>query len=377
MKIKTICCAPDSFKESMRASLACDAMEKGIHAYDPSIKVIKVPMADGGEGTLDALVEATDGKIYTHIVKDPLGNDIQARFGLLGHQKTAVIEMAEASGLELVPLDKRNPLFTSSYGTGQLIKACLDYRVEKILIGIGGSATNDGGTGMLEALGVKFYDQNHQEIHMNGMNLQFIEHIDISHLDKRLKKLQSDIACDVDNTLCGPQGASAIYGPQKGATPLMVEQLDTYLMHLAKIIKKDLNIDVLDLKGGGAAGGLGVALSAFLKGTLKRGIDCVIETAMLEEKLNEVDLIFTGEGKMDSQTQFGKTPMGVLLCGQKKHIPVIGFTGIKGQSYEVLLEKGFKDIIQITPEHTELSVALKEGPLNLKESVYAYLKAGD
>ena len=374
MKKLTILCAPDSFKESMSAQRACEAMEKGIHKYNQKIEVIKCPMADGGEGTVDALVSATNGQNHKTFVNDPLGNRIEAKYGLLGDLKTAVIEMAEASGLEKVPVEKRNPLLTSSFGTGQLILACLDHKVEKILIGIGGSATNDGGSGMLEALGVRFLDKNNQSLHMNGNTLKEIESIDISQLDKRLKDIHIDVACDVDNTLCGDKGASAVYGPQKGASGEMVKILDSNLMHYASIIKKDLGIDVLNLKGGGAAGGLGVALSAFLNGNLKRGISLVIDYAKLEDKMKSVDLVFTGEGKMDEQTQYGKTPMGVALVAKKYQKPLIGFCGKKGDKADILLDLGFKALIQISDDRLPLEIVLKEGSNNLEKAVYSYLE---
>lgn len=374
MKLKTILCAPDSFKESMSAEEACNAMEKGIKAIDPSIRVIKMPMADGGEGTLDALISSTQGRIHSTRVQDPLGNLIMARYGISGDQKTAVMEMAEASGLARVPFELRNPLLTSTFGTGQLIQACLNHNIEQLLIGIGGSATNDGGSGALEALGVVFYDEKHQVIKMNGQNLSLIETIDISALDARVKKVKIDVACDVTNTLCGEWGASYVYGPQKGGTVDMIKILDENLLHFAHIIKKDLDKDVLDIKGGGAAGGLGMALSVFLEAKLQKGIDLVLHHSHLEEKLEGVDLVLTAEGKMDEQTQFGKTPMGVCLTARQKGIPVIAFCGQKGQGVDELFALGFQEILQISDESLDLKTALENGVQNLELKVKETIK---
>ena len=374
MKNLTILCAPDSFKESMSAALACDAMERGLHRFNPEINVIKVPMADGGEGTVAALVHSNNGEFISIDVLDPLGRMIKAQYGILGDKETAVIEMAAASGLDLLKNEEKNPYFTSTFGTGQLIIDALDKGIKKLLIGIGGSATNEGGTGMLEALGVRFLDKNAHVLKMNGLILSKLESIDISGLDKRLKDVQIDVACDVTNTLCGLKGASAIYGPQKGANQEMVEVLDQNLLHYASVIKKDLGIDVLDLSGGGAAGGLGVALSAFLNGKLQKGIDLVIQYSQLEEKLNGVDLVFSAEGKIDYQTRFGKTPVGVALAAQKHGLKTIIFGGKVEVDKNEFKDLGIIECIQISPEGLDLKTALLEGSNNLEKAVFEYMK---
>ncbi len=374
MKIQTILCAPDSFKESMSASQACDAMEKGILSVDSNIEVIKVPMADGGEGTVDALVSSTRGRIFNVKVHDPLGRIIESKYGVLGDGETAVIEMAAASGLELLNEEEKNPYLTTTFGTGELILDALDKGVKKFLIGIGGSATNDGGTGMLEALGVRFLDKDNNCLKMNGQRLIDIHKIDISSLDKRLKDVKIDVACDVTNTLCGFEGASYVYGPQKGANQEMVEVLDQYLKHYAGIIKKDLNKDVLNISGGGAAGGLGVAMSAFLNANLKKGIDLVIQYSNLEEKLIDVDLVFTAEGKIDFQTRFGKTPVGVSMLAQKYNIDCVGFGGKVDIEKDALKDLGMSHLIKITPDDMDLKDALKNGEKNLEKSVAIYLE---
>lgn len=369
-----ILCAPDSFKESMSAKEACDAMERGIKRFDSTIDVIKVPMADGGEGTVDALVSSTNGKFIYSSVLDPLGRKIESKYGILGDGITAVIEMASASGLELLKNHEKNPYLTSTYGTGQLILNALDKGVKKFLIGIGGSATNDGGTGMLQALGVRFFDKDKQLLKMNGLALKEIDHIDLSQLDKRLKEVEIDVACDVSNTLCGLEGASFIYGPQKGASPEMVEVLDQALKHYADIIEKDFGLNVLSIVGGGAAGGLGVALSAFLNAHLQKGIELVTKYSNLEGKLKDVDLVFTAEGKIDAQTRFGKTPVGVSKTALNMAIPCIAFAGKVDVKNDAFIDLGIMDIIQITANDVDLETALKEGASNLEKSVYKYMK---
>ena len=266
----TIVLAPDSFKESMTAKEACMAMERGIKKVNPDIKCIHVPMADGGEGTMQSLVDATNGKVYSLEVVGPLGNKVQAEYGILGDGEIGILEMASASGIHLVSLDKRNPLITTTYGTGEVIKACLDKGVKKLLIGIGGSATNDGGAGVIQALGGRLLDKNGNELGFGGGELDKLHSIDLTNFDSRLKDVIVEVACDVNNPLCGERGASNVFGPQKGATPEMVKLLDDNLRHYAGIIKSQLGKDVLDAEGAGAAGGLGAGLMAFLNGTLKK-----------------------------------------------------------------------------------------------------------
>lgn len=357
--------APDSFKESMTAKEVCDAMEKGIKKADSAAEVIKVPMADGGEGTVDSLVDATNGQRVIVEVTGPLGNKINAYYGILGNGTTAVIEMAKASGLEIVEKKKRNPMITTTFGTGELIRDALDHNVKEIIIGLGGSSTNDGGSGMAQALGAKLLDQNNHQISFGGGNLDKLDKIDISNLDSRLQDVKIILASDVTNPLIGKDGASRVFGSQKGATPEMVEKLENNLQHYAKIIKRDLNKDVASVSGAGAAGGLGAGLMAFTTCKMRQGVDIAIEVTKLEEKVKSADYIFTGEGGTDFQTKFGKTPYGVAKLGKKYHKPVISLAGYLGEGIDSLYSEGFTAIFGIIPGACDLSTALKNGPSNV------------
>ena len=357
--------APDSFKESMTAKEVCNAMERGIKQANPAAEVIKVPMADGGEGTVDSLVDATNGQRVIVEVTGPLGNKISAYYGILGNGTTAVIEMAKASGLEIVEKKKRNPMITTTFGTGELIRDALDHNVKEIIIGLGGSSTNDGGSGMAQALGAKLLDQNNNQISFGGGNLDKLDKIDISDLDSRLQDVKIILASDVTNPLIGKDGASRVFGPQKGATPEMVEKLENNLQHYAKIIKRDLNKDVASVAGAGAAGGLGAGLMAFTTCEMSRGVDLAIEVTKLEEKIRDADYVFTGEGGTDFQTKFGKTPYGVAKLGKKYHKPVISLAGYLGEGIDSLYGEGFTAIFGIIPGACDLSTALKNGPSNV------------
>ena len=364
----TILLAPDSFKESMSAKEVCEAMEKGIKKVNNDINCIHVPMADGGEGTMQSLVDATGGKIYSLNVVGPLGNKVKAFYGILGDGETGMLEMASASGIQLVTKEKRNPLITTTYGTGQLIKACLDYGVKRLLIAIGGSSTNDGGAGVIQALGGKFMDAKGNELGFGGGELGKLKTIDLNNFDPRLKNIIIEVACDVNNPLCGDNGASNVFGPQKGATVQMIEELDNNLRHYARIVKEQLGKDVLDVPGAGAAGGLGAGLMAFLNASLKKGIDMVIEYTKLEEKVKCSDMVWTGEGSIDFQTQYGKTPLGVAIVAKQYNKPVIAFAGRIGENIEVLYEKGIDSIFSIVKELTTLDEALVNGKENLEET---------
>ena len=357
--------APDSFKESMTAKEVCDAMEKGIKEADSAAEVIKVPMADGGEGTVDSLVDGTQGQRVIVEVTGPLGNKISAYYGILGNGTTAVIEMAKASGLEIVEKKKRNPMITTTFGTGELIRDALDHNVKEIIIGLGGSSTNDGGSGMAQALGAKLLDQNNHQIPFGGGNLDKLDKIDISNLDSRLQDVKIILASDVTNPLIGKDGASRVFGPQKGATPEMVEKLENNLQHYAKIVKRDLNKEVALVSGAGAAGGLGAGLIAFTTCEMRRGVDLAIEVTKLEEKIRDADYVFTGEGGTDFQTKFGKTPYGVAKLGKKYHKPVISLAGYLGEGIDSLYSEGFTAIFGIIPGACDLSTALKNGPSNV------------
>jgi len=363
-----IALAPDSFKESMTAKEVCEAMERGIKKANSNISCIHIPMADGGEGTMQSLVDATDGKIYSLEVVGPLGNKVEAQYGILGEGETGILEMASASGIQLVHLEKRNPLLTTTYGTGQLIKACLDHGVKKLLIGIGGSATNDGGAGVIQALGGRLLDKQGNELAFGGGELGKLSTIDLSNFDSRLKDVIVEVACDVNNPLCGERGASNVFGPQKGATQEMIGILDDNLKHYADIIKRQLGKNVLDEPGAGAAGGLGAGLLAFLNGTLKKGIEMVIEYAGLEEKIKDAHMVWTGEGSIDFQTQYGKTPLGVATVAKKHNKPVIALAGRVGEGIDILYESGIDSIFGITKGATSLEEALVKGQENIEKT---------
>ncbi len=357
--------APDSYKESLSAMEAADCIEKGFKQIIPHAEYVKVPMADGGEGTVQSLVDATGGSIIPAMVTGPLGEPVEAFFGLLGDKKTAVIEMAAASGLHLVPAGKRNPLVTTTKGTGELIKSALDLGVTHIIVGIGGSATNDGGAGMAQALGARLLDAEGREIGGGGGALSILSSIDLSQLDGRLAGIKIEVACDVDNPLTGEKGASAIFGPQKGADPQMVGMLDKNLAHYASVIEKDLGKKIKDVPGAGAAGGLGGGLLAFLPAELKRGVDIVIAAAGLEQIVADADLVITGEGRIDGQTIFGKTPIGVAGTAKKSGVPVIGLAGSISRDSEVVREHGIDAVFSIVPG----AVALEDAFRNASEYV--------
>lgn len=316
----------DKYKGSLSALEVCTIIGNAIRKVDRSIEVVISPMADGGEGTVDTLVESEKGRYVKARVKDPLGKVINSKFGII-KKDIAVIEMALASGLWLVPHDKRNPMETTTYGTGELIRKALDMGCKKVIIGIGGSATTDGGMGMAQALGVKFYDENENLLGFGGKELSRLRKIDISGIHSRVCSTEFLVACDVDNPLTGRSGAAYVYSPQKGATKHMVEDLDKGLINFAKVIKKDLGKDIRNLKGAGAAGGLGAGLVAFLDAKLRRGTDIVIETTNLRQKMSGVDLVITGEGTLDKQTFFGKSAYGVAKLAKEYNIPVITING--------------------------------------------------
>lgn len=361
--------APDSFKGSLTAVEVSDAIEQGVREIFPEAEIVKIPMADGGDGTVQCLVNATGGEILREKVTDPLGDEVLASYGILGDKKTAVIEMAEASGLTLVPENKRNPLITTTYGTGQLIKAALDQGCRKMIIGIGGSATNDGGAGMVQALGAKLLDKNGEEIGFGGGELKKVFRIDTKCLDNRLSETKVLIASDVSNPLCGPKGASRIYGPQKGATPEVIEELDESLAHFAEVIKRDLHKDIKDIPGAGAAGGLGASLIAFLDAELKPGIDIMIEIAKLEQDIKDADLVVTGEGKIDSQTIYGKAPIGVARIAKKYNIPVIAVAAIIGDDADIVHQYGINTLIKISEPPMSLDESLPNKVSLIKNSI--------
>ena len=349
--------APQGFKGNLTALEVSVAIEKGIRRVVPQVIASLVPMADGGEGTTQALVDALGGEMIPVTVTDPMGGRVVACWGFLSDGVTAVIEMAAASGLGLVSPEKRNPLLATTYGTGELIGDALEKGCRKFIIGIGGSATNDGGAGMAQALGAGLFDGREEPIKFGGAALANLEHIDITTLDHRLAECDILVACDVDNPLCGPEGASCVYGPQKGATSQMVARLDSALAHYASVIRRDLGIDIRNVPGVGAAGGLGAGLMVFLKAKLQPGIEIIIQATGLVERLKGASLVFTGEGRIDSQTACGKTPVGVARKAKEFGLPVIALAGEIGDGYQAVYEQGIDTVFSIAP-----------GPISFRES---------
>lgn len=358
--------APDSYKESLTAMEVATAIESGFKEIMPDAEYIKLPMADGGEGTVQSLVDATGGDIVTVEVTGPLGQPVEGFYGLLGDGSTAVIEMAAASGLHLVETDERNPLLTTTYGTGELIKAALDRGVDHIIIGIGGSSTNDGGVGMAQALGAKLVDANGVDLPFGGGALADLVSIDLSGLDSRLATVQLEVACDVDNPLCGPKGASHIFGPQKGATPEMVTELDANLAHYAEVIRQTNGKEVINQAGAGAAGGLGAALLGLFDATLRPGISIVMDAVNLAEVVKDADLVITGEGRIDSQTIHGKTPIGVARTAKLYNLPVIGIAGSTARDCRVVHDHGLDAVYSVVLGVTDLPTALEEAAFNVE-----------
>ncbi|MCU6198181.1 glycerate kinase [Citrobacter cronae] len=371
--------APDSYKESLSALEVATAIELGFREIWPEADYVKIPVADGGEGTVEAMVAATQGHLVHVDVTGPLGNTIQAFYGLSGDERTAFIEMAAASGLEQVPANLRDPLKTTSWGTGELIRHALDAGVEHIIIGIGGSATNDGGAGMVQVLGARLLDAQDEDIAHGAMGLESLTRIDISQLDPRLAGCRIEVACDVTNPLTGKEGASVIFGPQKGATAEMIPRLDRALTHYAQLIARDLDVNVLELAGGGAAGGMGAALYAFCGAQLRRGIEIVTDALRLDACVADADLVVTGEGRIDSQTIHGKVPVGVAKIAKRYNKPVIGIAGSLTADVGVVHQHGLDAVFSVIYTICSLDEALKNANENVRmtaRNVAATLKAG-
>ncbi|CAI1681205.1 Glycerate kinase [Serratia quinivorans] len=364
--LKKVVIAPDSFKESLSAMEVAEAIERGFRQVYPQVQYVKLPMADGGEGTVDSMVAATGGEIVRVEVTGPLGQPVSAFYGLLGVGETAVIEMAAASGLHLAPKERRDPRITTSYGTGELILAALERGVKAIILGIGGSATNDGGAGMMQALGARLLDDQQQPLPPGGAALARLAQIDLSAVDPRLQQVSVTAACDVDNPLCGPHGASAVFGPQKGATPEMVTQLDAALSHFGSLLQQATGREVLNAPGAGAAGGMGAALLGMLNARLRPGIEIVIETLRLEEALRDADLVITGEGRLDSQSIHGKTPIGVARVAKRHGLPVIGIAGSLSKDYQVVHQHGIDAAFSVLDRVVTLEEALTDAATNLE-----------
>ncbi|TFW31959.1 glycerate kinase [Massilia horti] len=358
--------APDSFKESLSAMDVATAIEGGFREIFPNAEYVKKPMADGGEGTVQAMIDATGGRKIECQVTGPLGEQVAGFYGLTGgDDPVAVIEMAAASGLELVPPQSRNPATTTSFGTGELIRHALDAGARKFVLGVGGSATNDGGAGMVQALGVRLLDAQGAELAYGGGELARLDRIDVSGLDARIRDCTFEIASDVSNPLVGPQGASAIFGPQKGATPEMVEQLDANLRHYAKVLDRDLGRDVAQVEGAGAGGGIAAAMLVFFNGRLRPGSEIVAEAIGLDAAIRDADLVITGEGRIDSQTINGKTPIGVTRVAQRHGKPVIGIGGCLAPNASVVHEHGIDAIFAAVNCPCTVQEALAAASANL------------
>jgi glycerate kinase len=357
-----IAIAPDSFKGTLTALEAAECIERGLRRELLNLSIRKIPMADGGDGTVRAIVDATKGRLKRAKVHDPLRRSVWAQYGISGDGHTAIIEMAAASGLVLLKPFERNPMSTTTCGTGDLISAALRTGVKKILVGIGGSATNDGGMGMARALGFRFLDKNGHEIPDCGGSLGKLARIDVSGKTAALNRVQIEVSCDVDNPLTGPHGAARVYGKQKGAGPDEIRVLDRNLKHFARIVRMDLGVDVDHLAGAGAAGGLGAGLMAFLAASLRPGIDLVAEAIGLPRRLAGCDLVITGEGRTDAQTLHGKAPMGVIREARKQGIPVVIISGSIGPGAESLLDHGVEAYFSALPEPMDDEEIKRRGP---------------
>lgn len=350
--------AMDSFKGSLSSIESSTAIAAGIKEVYPHADIEVLPLADGGEGTVEALVNATDGTLVTIPVTGPLNETVKATYGILGDGKTAVIEVAEACGLPLVPYGERNPLKATSYGVGEIISDAIEKGSREFVIGLGGSATNDAGIGMLQALGFCFYDMNGEKVGIDGQSLTDIWSIDLKQVNPMLKECRFRVACDVKNPLYGPEGAAHIFGPQKGATPEMVEQLDKGLKHIAEIVLYTLQTDINQIEGAGAAGGLGAAFSSFLHADLQSGIELVMEIIEMEKSMQGADFVITGEGKLDGQTSMGKAPLGVAELAQMHNIPVIALAGGITEETAVLNKLGITSYFSILNQPMTLEEAM-------------------
>lgn len=339
--------APQSFKGSLGAADVARAMARGVRQVFPEAEIDLLPIADGGEGTVQALVQASGGHTVTTRVMGPLGQTVNASWGLLGLGDAAVVEMSAASGLPLIPRSARDPLRATTYGTGELILHALDHGIQRLIVGLGGSATNDGGAGMAQALGARLLDKDGNQIPVGGAGLEQLDRIDMSQLDPRVRNIDVEAAVDVNNPLCGPEGASHVYGPQKGANAATVEELDTALDHYADIIQRDLGKDVRHVPGAGAAGGMGAGLLAFLDARMEPGVDIVFRALNVEERIGRGSLVLTGEGRMDSQDVYGKAPMAVASLANRLGVPVIAIVGSTSRDYRVVFDHGLDAVIGI------------------------------
>lgn len=359
--------APDSFKESLSAEFVARAIAAGVRDAMPEAEIVCVPMADGGEGTLDAVLSATCGERRSSEVEGPLGQPVIAQWGWLPDKATAVIEMAAASGIHLVPPSDRDPCRASTYGTGQLILAALEAGAQRIILGFGGSATNDGGSGMMKALGAQFLDVSSAPIAQGGLDLQRLARLKLDALDVRLHRVAFEVACDVDNPLCGPDGASHVFGPQKGANPAQVIALDSALERYADICTAALGCDERTFKGAGSGGGIGYAAKMFLNASFRPGAELVADLSGLAQAIQGAALVITGEGKMDEQTLHGKTPAGVAAFAMAAGVPTIALAGTLGAGYQKLREIGIDAAFSITSGPMTLDAACSDAAHLLRE----------
>jgi len=357
--------APNSFKESLSAFEASSAISSGVHSAWPEAEVVERPLADGGDGTMDVLISATGGRMCHADVSDPLRREVESCFGVLGDGITGVVEMARASGLALLAPEERNPSLTTTMGTGELIRAALDVGIERLIVGVGGSATNDAGMGMAHALGVRFKDSLGRTLDPVGKSLERISTVDLSGLDPRLAGLQVTVACDVKNPLFGPKGAAQVYARQKGATSIEVEFLDGGLRRWAEVIERDLRRNVADLPGAGAAGGLGAGLAAFLDAELKSGVDIVMDAYELDSDLRDASLALTGEGRLDEQTAYGKAPAVLADRAKRMGVPVVAIVGVIEGNIQKLQERGISACFSLTPGPMDLETCLAEADVLL------------
>lgn len=362
--------APDSFKESLSASAVADAIERGLLRAMPDAECLKLPIADGGEGTVDALINATGGQLISLPVTGPMGTPVAGFFGLLGDQQTAVIEVAAACGLQWVAPQDRDPLRATSYGVGELIKAALDRGVSHIIIGLGGSATNDGGIGMLQALGCRCTTPEGEEVPWGAGGLDRLAAMDLAGLDPRLAQVSLQLACDVNNLLLGEQGATAVFGPQKGVNSQTSARIENNLARMAQIVQKQCGVDITTLKGGGAAGGLGATLQGVLHAEMFSGIDIVLNTLHFEAHLQDADLVITGEGRLDAQTRCGKGPAGVISRAHTQGCPSIAVAGSLGSGYEALHDLGMISAFSLVPGIISYERALREAPTLLESTAF-------
>ena len=373
MMKKKFILAPDSFKESMTAQKAAAAMERGIYSVFPDAECIKFPMADGGEGTVESLTAMTGGSICRHTVSGPFGEPVQAHYGLLTPD-TAVIEIAECCGLQLISPEHRNPGKATSYGVGELIKHLLDRNISKLIVGLGGSCTNDGGAGMLTALGANFLDCAGKPIALGGLGLTHLAQIDMCKFDKRLNHLEVTVASDVKNPLTGVQGASRVFAKQKGADDAMIADLETALKNYAHVLLEQCGKNVDPMPGAGAAGGLGAAFLAFFRTKLESGIDLLLRYSRLEERIPGTEYIFTREGSVDFQTAMGKTPSGIAKLAKRFDVPVIIFAGKVGEGLEKLYESGVQAVVRISNPADPLTKSLQDGQINMEKAVVSFLQ---